>query len=1254
MSVINTSIVSISGSRKRTKENIRVESLIPSQLRESSAVLIELLKDYYDYMNKHDNPSYEIDSINNVRDIDTPYHDYLDQIQKEIAAALPGIIVADKVKLYKNLVQYYRLRGSSDSIELFFKIIFQDNVEVYYPREDILIPSSGRWDLESRKPARVPLFDQRQPISFKMVVEPGITFKPGERISNTLGTTATVSSQVEDVLTLTGIKIPSKTNFVDIKLLDYQTCSFNTGNNTISLTNHGFSAGDRVSFSSVDSGVISGTTGITLNRVYFVITDGDPDYFSLSLTLSGSAIDIVESSVGGNINGSIVKLPEYDTFSKFDLKNENNVVIGTAQARALEPTKLYIFDINMQDSYVLSDVKKYGNFATTLFVPNTTTSELRDAIIKQEDIPATYNGFILGEKVTSNFIEINLVPDLNNIKTYRANEIVSIENENNVEIAACEVLNFSNADSKLVCKIVRGSLSDTSLAKRVVSNEDKSFAFTCTFKASTNTVTFANHGFANGDQISFSFITNTTGIQINTPYYIINKTDNTFQLSLTSGGSAIDLLENGIGSTFKKCTFTASSNLVSMTSHGFLNGDRVRFKTINSTTGIVVNTFYYVINSETDTFNLSLVLGGTAIDLTTDGTGTIDRNILPGAIRTINSIQTNESLVLSIYRDGVTSFVFELGRTDAVYSPGERVTGSSSNAFATVLSYDISNLQNKILKVVNPSKKFKINEQITGEVPADVPKIATIVAMYIPGNYIDNNGFLSDDKKIQDSYYYQQFSYVVKTGLELKSWKNEFNRLVHPAGFIFFSDMLILLKLLDDGLTGQVTKQNRIANRFPEDTELESRSEYDPLKAGLTKWLASKMTGYQPGMIRLEDIHLLVLSQVVIDTHYIITEETLADNFADNSYFIPGEIVEGSVSGIQAEVQTYDSIKYYTNAQDTQRLGTEGIGTNPGNNGAEESDQSCNFEFVLGAANDLVRFNSLQPHRLWLEDTVVFSSLSSNSISVRENVSGTDEFITTTLVEKTPYYVVGVTDYTIKISKTLRGFPIEFLSAGTGFANIEYIQKKYGHTVLHKLKLPTSGPSIGVKNFFEGETLTGLSSGTQKVITSDIQYQDNSGQIHFLDLGDLSAGNNPIPYKVGETVAIRDSDNLVIGTAEVLAYKHSTARIALHKLQGVVQTATSITGEFTRAARSITSVTKGAYRIPRSGKAAWDRKLISTILLGLVAENSNHLNRLKSQYSKQLKFFDNTPISDYSHYVIENDINNDIPWNNVGTFITTY
>jgi hypothetical protein len=72
-----------------------------------------------------------------------------------------------------------------------------------------------------------------------------------------------------------------------------------------------------------------------------------------------------------------------------------------------------------------------------------------------------------------------------------------------------------------------------------------------------------------------------------------------------------------------------------------------------------------------------------------------------------------------------------------------------------------------------------------------------------------------------------------------------------------------------------------------------------------------------------------------------------------------------------------------------------------------------------------------------------------------------------------------------------------------------------------------------------------------------------------------------------------------------------------------------------------------------SGKATWDWTDI-VLILQLVAQNSNQRGILKSNYSKQLKFFDETPISDYSDYVIGNDINNSINWNNVGSSIELY
>jgi hypothetical protein len=76
-------------------------------------------------------------------------------------------------------------------------------------------------------------------------------------------------------------------------------------------------------------------------------------------------------------------------------------------------------------------------------------------------------------------------------------------------------------------------------------------------------------------------------------------------------------------STRAPVTFTASTDLVTRTAHGYTNGMILRFSEITSTTGISTNTNYYVVNATADTFQLSLTAGGSAIDLVTDGSGYI-------------------------------------------------------------------------------------------------------------------------------------------------------------------------------------------------------------------------------------------------------------------------------------------------------------------------------------------------------------------------------------------------------------------------------------------------------------------------------------------------------------------------------------------------------------------------------------------------------------------------------------------------------
>lgn len=89
--------------------------------------------------------------------------------------------------------------------------------------------------------------------------------------------------------------------------------------------------------------------------------------------------------------------------------------------------------------------------------------------------------------------------------------------------------------------------------------EESGTAFTV--DAGTDFATATAHGLSNGDRIMvFSGTTLPAGLSAATVYFVVNKTADTFQFSLTSGGSAVNLTDTGTG-THK--FHTATQNEVS-------------------------------------------------------------------------------------------------------------------------------------------------------------------------------------------------------------------------------------------------------------------------------------------------------------------------------------------------------------------------------------------------------------------------------------------------------------------------------------------------------------------------------------------------------------------------------------------------------------------------------------------------------------------------------------------------------------------
>jgi surface protein len=115
--------------------------------------------------------------------------------------------------------------------------------------------------------------------------------------------------------------------------------------------------------------------------------------------------------------------------------------------------------------------------------------------------------------------------------------------------------------------------------------------------------------------------------------YTINFGDGTttnFATNVTAQRE-YDYTNTALDGTNAPVTFTASTDTVNRTAHGYSNGMTVRFYNIATTTGIDQGQAYFVINAAADTFQISLTAGGSAVALTNDGSAAL----LPYKIATV-------------------------------------------------------------------------------------------------------------------------------------------------------------------------------------------------------------------------------------------------------------------------------------------------------------------------------------------------------------------------------------------------------------------------------------------------------------------------------------------------------------------------------------------------------------------------------------------------------------------------------------------
>lgn len=170
----------------------------------------------------------------------------------------------------------------------------------------------------------------------------------------------------------------------------------------------------------------------------------------------------------------------------------------------------------------------------------------------------------------------------------------------------------------------------------------------------SDTITITGHDFANGDEVKYNVPSAPAsalgGLTNGTNYFIISATANTFQLSATSGGSAIDITANN------ELTFDADNPTVKdivnnkiVAANTFTSGDYVTYENGGGTdiSGLTNNANYYIVNATSSEFQLSTTSGGAAIDLTADPTLTFD-----GDSATVVDIVNDKIVIANTFSDG--------------------------------------------------------------------------------------------------------------------------------------------------------------------------------------------------------------------------------------------------------------------------------------------------------------------------------------------------------------------------------------------------------------------------------------------------------------------------------------------------------------------------------------------------------------------------------------------------------------------------
>lgn len=133
-----------------------IKNDLPQFVRLDHPTFIAFMEKYYEWLEEQGSYLRSPLALSTVNDIDSTFDDFIGSFKAQFLLDFPENLAinqttgnpVDAKKLLKHIKQFYRAKGTEKTYELLFRILYDTNVEFYYPKNDILRCSDGKWILK--------------------------------------------------------------------------------------------------------------------------------------------------------------------------------------------------------------------------------------------------------------------------------------------------------------------------------------------------------------------------------------------------------------------------------------------------------------------------------------------------------------------------------------------------------------------------------------------------------------------------------------------------------------------------------------------------------------------------------------------------------------------------------------------------------------------------------------------------------------------------------------------------------------------------------------------------------------------------------------------------------------------------------------------------------------------------------------------------------------------------------------------------